>query len=207
MLFRLTLAALLLGTLGAGPLIGCGDDSEQAGKDLDAAARAAEPDPTLQTLTRQRARKGDLSRGSLSVTAFDLNNDKKEDQWILSEQGRTVRIERDLNFDSRIDQWQYPNAAGDIVEEEVDLDLDGKIDVVIFYNKGVVSRKNMALDFTGNFGISKYYDNQGNLLRVERDEDADGQPDVWEYYQDGSRVRIGWDENKDGVPDRFDTLE
>ena len=207
MVFRLTLAALLLAALCGGAILGCGDDGAQANKDLDRAARAAEPDPSFQTLSKQRARAGDLSRGALQVTSFDLNKDTEPDQWILTDGGRPVRMERDLNFDGRIDQWQYPNAAGDVVEEEVDLDLDGKIDVVIFYNKGVVAKKQMALDFTGNFGVIKLYDNQGNLLRIERDEDADGKTDVWEYYQDDVRVRIGWDENSDGVPDRFDTLD
>lgn len=186
--------------LCVGAACGCGSD-EEASKD------SANVPKESVSLSKQRVRTGSASRNALAIKTYDLNQDGKPDQWILSDEGKLVRIERDLNFDGRIDQWQYPDGAGEIVEEEMDLDRDGKIDVVTFYSKGIVSRKELALDFTGKFTIAKIYNNRGTLLRIERDEDADGVTDVWEYYEGGRRVRIGWDENKDGAPDRFDTMQ
>ena len=50
------------------------------------------------------------------------------------------------------------------------------------------------------------YDPAGSLLRVEHDEDGDQLVDRWDYYEKNRVVRTGWDENRDGVPDRFDNL-
>lgn len=157
--------------------------------------------------TGERARYGNLKRDSFTVQPMDLNQDEQPDQWTVKDSARTRWIERDLNFDGRVDMWQHPGKGGEIVEEEMDLDLDGYVDVVVYYEAGVVTRKELSIDFDGQFSIVKYYDKQGNLLRVERDDDGDQLVDVWEYYEKNRRVRIGWDENDDGQPDNFDTLE
>lgn len=185
-------------------LVACGgdDDAERDSDALKNGNKSNEP-------TDVRARNGNLVRDGLNVVPMDLNRDDRPDQWTLTDAaGKTVRVERDLNFDGTVDIWQYPNpeAPEDIVEEEMDLDKDGRVDVVAFYDSGVVIRKELALDFSGTFTVFKYYDAKGKLLRVEQDDDGDGQIDRWSYFEDGRRVRIGWDDDGDGQPDRFDQL-
>ena len=191
-----TIVGLVLFVLSSG----CGKDAEDnADKDRKGMFGSK--------ATGERARYGNLKRDAFTVTAVDLNQDERPDQWTVKDAVKTRWIERDLNFDGRVDLWQYPDASGAIVEEEMDLDLDGHVDVVVYYEAGVVTRKEMSIDFDGQFSIVKYYDKQGSLLRVERDDDGDGLVDVWEYYENERRVRIGWDENDDGKPDNFDTLQ
>ncbi len=178
-------------------LVACGGADE---KEDDAVKNAGE-------VTGERARYGNLQTGGFIVEETDLNQDGNPDQWMVKDNARTQRIERDLNFDGQVDLWQYPDNKGQVVEEEMDLDMDGSVDVVVYYRDGVVTRKEMSIDFQGGFSIVKFYDKKGELLRVERDEDADRDIDVWEYYEKGRRVRIGWDEDSDGQPDRFDTFD
>ena len=125
----------------------------------------------------------------------------------MKDAAATRWVERDLNFDGQVDMWQYPGPDGTVSEEQMDIDLDGRVDVVVYYEAGVVTRTEMSINFAGYFSIVKYYDKRGHLLRVERDDDEDGLVDVWEYYEKERRVRIAWDENDDGQPDRFDTLD
>lgn len=196
MVWALTLIGLVLIAL----LAGCGKDADD-NADRDRKGMIG------SKATGERARYGNLRRDSFTVQAMDLNQDEKPDQWTVKDASKTRWIERDLNFDGRVDLWQYPGDGGEIAEEEMDLDLDGHVDVVVYYEAGVVTRKEMSIDFAGNFSIVKYYDKQGDLLRVERDDDGDGLVDVWEYYEKNKRVRIGWDEDDDGQPDNFDTLK
>lgn len=179
----------------------CGGVDDEAEK--DARERGAQGGE----VSGERARFDSLRTEGYVVEATDLNQDEQPDQWVVKDNVRTQRIERDLNFDGQVDLWQYPDAKGQIVEEEMDLDMDGAVDVVVYYRDGVVTRKEMSIDFRGNFSIAKFYDKQGELLRVERDEDGDRDIDVWEYYEKGQRVRVGWDEDDDGQPDRFDTFD
>jgi hypothetical protein len=181
-------------------LAACGGNADDVDKDRDAMRGGS-------AATGERARYGNLSRDGFAVEPIDLNQDETPDQWTIKDSNATQRIERDLNFDGQVDLWQYPDASGNIAEEEMDLDMDGNVDVVVYYKDGIVSRKEMSVDFAGTFSIVKFYDKKGELLRVERDEDGDGDIDVWEYYENKQRVRVGWDETDDGQPDRFDNLD
>lgn len=192
---------LFLIILVFGGAIACGGDAdEQAEKD----------EKQMKGVTKaagERARYGNLSRDKFMVEPTDLNQDEEPDQWVFKDNVRAQRVERDLNFDGKVDLWQYPDEKGQVVEEEMDLDMDGQVDVVVYYDSGIITRKEMSVDFEGQFSIVKYYDKKGDLLRVERDEDGDRDIDVWEYYEKGQRVRVGWDEDQDGQPDRFDTFD
>jgi len=192
---------LLVVLVVSGGTMACGGDAdEQTDKDqqqMKGVSKAA----------GQRARYGNLSRDGFMVEPTDLNQDEEPDQWVFKDNVRTQRVERDLNFDGQVDLWQYPDAKGQVAEEEMDLDMDGRVDVVVYYDSGIITRKEMSVDFEGQFSIVKYYNKQGDLLRVERDEDGDQDIDVWEYYEKGQRVRVGWDEDSDGQPDRFDTFD
>lgn len=198
---------VLLTWLAAATLLamGCGDQGDDAERDSEAAKRASRA-PAEQA-DAGRKRHGNLSNSGLSVEAMDLNQDDEPDQWTYKSAETTVRNERDMNFDGRVDLWQHLDEAGNVVEEEMDLDLDGRIDVVAYYKDGVVTRKAMSVNFNDEFSIVKFYNKDGRLLRVERDQDSDGTPDMWEYYgEDGQRERVGWDNTGDGSPDEFDQL-
>jgi hypothetical protein len=182
--------------------VGCGKD-DAADKDADALKDNKRPGDNLV-----RARNKNLTRDGMGVKTLDLNRDEKPDQWVLTGAGGVVvRIERDLNFDGAVDVWQYPDANGIILEEEMDLDHDRLVDVIAYYREdGSLERKELALEFGNVFTVFKFYDPAGLLLRVEHDEDGDQLVDRWDYYEKNRVVRTGWDENRDGVPDRFDNL-
>jgi hypothetical protein len=195
-MFAMKIAILLILALST---LACGEDTS--------AKKDAVKVTSLGTGEGGRARAGDLKRDGYAVEAVDLNQDEKPDQWVVKDSARTVRIERDMNFDGKVDVWSYPAKDSDqIVEEEMDLDLDGRVDLVVFYQNNLPTKKHLSLDFSGKFSITKFYDQQGSLLRVERDEDGNGVADIFEYYENNQRVRVGWDETGDGQPDRFDTL-
>ena len=193
-LSRLILVFLLVVTQG------CGSDTPAQKSDSDVNAE------TAVISGPPRARNRNLIRDGFTVESVDINSDERPDQWTYKSGAKIVRIERDINFDDRIDMWQYPGEDGTIVEEEMDLDLDGIVDVVTFFENGVIVRKESSIDFQQGFSIAKIYDGKGNLLRVERDEDGDNRPDIWEYYEGSRRVRVGWDSNGDGIPDKFDSI-
>lgn len=152
----------------------------------------------------ERARYGNLTTDGLTVEKADLDGTGEADQWtFLDESGQVVRVERDMNFDGRVDLWEYYE-GGELVEEEMSLDSSENIDAVVFYTDGTIRRQKMASGFDGTFAIEKFYDSEGRLQRVERDTSNDGQVDTWDYYDDGERVRIGWDTIGDGQPDRFE---
>ncbi len=183
--------------------VACGDTADQAEKDAEAKAKQVRSNAPAD----QRARYANLWQDGMTVKTADLNKDERPDQWTYRASGKIVRFERDLNFDGRVDIWQYPDLEGNVLEEEMDLDKDGKVDVMARYNAdGVVEYKELAVEFSGKFTVFKFYDDRGELLRVEQDEDADGRIDRWDYYENRRRVRVGWDEDRDGVPDRFDNL-
>ena len=152
----------------------------------------------------ERARYKNLNTEGVDISPVDLNGDGKPDQWKISASGRVVRVERDLNFDGRVDAYLYTNDAGEVFEEEFDLDVDGVVDVINYYRMGVLTRKEMSVDFTGDITIIKYYDSNGKLTRVERDEDNNNRIDTWEYYQDEVKIRTGRDVSGDGTPDVFE---
>lgn len=190
LMLALILACIAL--MGAGSL-GCASKSGAEDEGVD----TREP----------RARHGNLSTRGLDVVQADLNGDDRPDQWSLfNSQGQLLRVERDLNFNGQVDMWQHYSPEGDLIEEEMALDTDGVVDVVAFYRDGKLHEKWMSTGFDGQFPIRKRYDNQERLLRVERDSNGDGRADIWEFFENGQRVRIGWDTTGDGQADSFDQL-
>lgn len=155
------------------------------------------------TILKTRKRDPNFDLSSLERTVVDVNGDDRPDQWEYYKNGASAVTARDFNFDGNPEVWRYYGANGRVVEEEYNLDPDPHIDVIHYLEGGTTRRKLISVDFQGKFTIEKFYDKQGNLLRVERDSDGDGQPETWEYFEDGKRVRIGWDEDLDGVADTF----
>jgi hypothetical protein len=153
-----------------------------------------------------RARLGNLSQAGLTVRTSDLNGDGRPDQWHYTAPGGgvLVRVERDINFDGRVDVYEHYDEAGRLVEQEMQLDFDERIDVVRYYRDGVLVRRELATGFDGRFTLVKVYDGSGNTLRVEHDTDGDGRIDSWEYFEEGRVVSAERDTNGDGRPDTRD---
>jgi len=153
----------------------------------------------------QRARYDNLTTSGLELTTSDLNGDGSLDQWSYSANGRLVRVERDIDFDGRIDVYEYYDAAGALVEEEMHLDFDDQIDVVRYYRGDTLTRREVNTGFAGRFAMIKFYDADGNVLRVERDSNGDGRIDTWEYFDNDVLVRVGRDMDGDGSPELVDS--
>lgn len=141
----------------------------------------------------------------------DLNGDGKPDtfKYYLPRQDkpeelRLVRREMDLNFDGRLDLWNWYGEEGELVKQAFDLDFDGKIDVVSFFEHGVVVRKELYQRSGDKPDAFKYYSN-GQLIRSERDTTGNGKIDTWEYWEEGRVHRVGQDLDGDGKVDRWTT--
>lgn len=154
-----------------------------------------------------RARDNTLNNLGLREAPIDLNNDMIPDQYNYYDPGTNllVRTERDVDFDGRIDIYEYYNGEGVIVEEEMNLDFDSAIDVVRYYREDGLLRRALAVGFSGELSVIKFYDNEGNILRIERDSDFNGQIDTWEYFEDNQIVRVARDEDGDGTPESMET--
>ncbi|OHD05782.1 MAG: hypothetical protein A2Z98_15260 [Spirochaetes bacterium GWB1_27_13] len=76
--------------------------------------------------------------GTILKEEHDTNNDTKPDMWVKytynAEGGlKDVVIEKDDNFDGKVDEWHYSNNKRQIIKVEKDTDFDGKIDSVKNY--------------------------------------------------------------------------
>lgn len=182
---------LVLALVGA-LAVGCSSSGDVVDDDLD-------PEELPE-----RARYGNLSTSGLTVDKADLDGSGQPDQWTFRDaSGGVVRVERDMNFDGRVDLWEYYE-DGKLIEEEKSLDSADKVDAVVFYDNGQIRRQKMASGFDGTFAIEKFFGSDGELQRVERDTSNDGEVDTWAYYEDGERSRVGWDTTGDGQPDTFE---
>jgi len=145
------------------------------------------------------------------IQKFDLNGDKVPDVWKVFAKAAgggadpklvLVRKEVDVNFDGRVDVWQYFDDKGRIGKDEMDLNFDSRIDVVTYYEKGKVVRREVNAEFDGPPDLFKYYE-EGALVRIERDADNDGRIDTWEFYEGGALARVGQDRDGDGQADTW----
>ena len=168
---------------------------------------ACSGDQSGEATLSERARNDNLSSSGLQLTKSDLNGDGAPDQWVFFDaaSGQVVRVERDIDFDDRIDVYEYYDEAGELVEEEMHLDFDGLIDVVRYYRGDALARREIATGFDGRFAMVKYYDAEGNVLRVERDSTGNGRIDTWEYFDGDTLVRVGRDTDGDGRPELVDS--
>jgi YD repeat-containing protein len=164
-------------------------------------AEVADPDASLP-----RARNHNLGSGGLSIQEYDLDRNGQPDQWYYTadDTGQIVRVERDIDFDGRVDLYEHWQ-GGELVEEEMNLDFDGQVDVVRFYRGAELTRRELSTSFDGLFTMAKFYDAQGQVLRVERDSDRDGRVDTWEYFENGQVIQVGRDADGDGSPEIMDT--
>lgn len=170
-----------------------------------------ETEPEPETAPHPHAAISRPQTGEEVVTS-DLNGDGKPDvfKYYLpsSSEGELmlVRREMDLNFDGRLDLWNWYDEKGELLKQAFDLDFDGQIDVFSWFEHGVVVRKELSQRSGDRPDTFKYYD-QGQLVRIERDTSGDGKIDTWEYWESGQLDRVGQDLDGDGRVDRWTTPE
>ncbi|MBN1944198.1 MAG: hypothetical protein JW797_00925 [Bradymonadales bacterium] len=144
-----------------------------------------------------RARHNSLRIEGLTSVAYDLDQDGENDQWCYYDGGTNVlvRVERDIDFDGRIDLYEHYDRQGRLVEEEMHLDFDRRIDVVRYYRGDTLVRRELATGFDGRFTLAVQYDARGEVLRIEQDTDGDGRFDT---LLGGSEI-AGGAQNRDGL--------
>lgn len=168
-------------------------------------AQTAEAEAMINLPERERF--DTLRRNTYRRVPADINADGVNDQYSYYSGERLRWRERDLDFDGTTDFFEYYDASGATVEQEFQLDFDPAIDLVRVYQDGVLYRKELSTTFDGAMSMFKIYDQSGQLIRIERDTTLDGDVDVWMYYSGGELVRTARDEDGDGLPDGFETVE
>lgn len=143
---------------------------------------------------------------SSDAEKLDANGDGRAEIVIVKSGGREVCRAVDLNFDGKIDVWEYRDASGQVRRRETDYDRDGKIDEVAEYRNGVLVSKVRATTLNDKVDTWQYYDN-GVLARVERDSDGDGVVDQWWEYKRPDCPLIHADTDGDGRPDPGATVD
>ncbi len=76
-----------------------------------------------------------LDSDQLLYEEFDFNYDGDMDDFYYFEEGTLSRQEIDTNFDRQIDMWIYLHEGMYVSRIERDLDFDGKVDRVTDYDK------------------------------------------------------------------------
>ena len=116
--------------------------------------------------------------------------------------------EADLNADGVKDIVRYYNDEGRPLREEADRYLDGRVDEVTYFQDGQVVRRELDSNGDGTIDTKHFYVS-GTVSRSERDiagrsSAAQWHPDRWEYFEQGSVVRMGTDLDGDGKVDHWD---
>jgi hypothetical protein len=113
------------------------------------------------------------------VQRFDTNGDGQIDQWEYYEADVLTRLEKDRDYDERVDHW-------------------------VTYQDGKAVRAEFDTNGSGKADQHEFYDADGALQLVTSDEDGDGNPDQWQTYEQGTVARIEYDQNGDGRPDQWE---
>ena len=91
-----------------------------------------------------------------TVQRFDTNADGQIDQWEYYESDALARLEKDRDYDQRVDHW-------------------------VIYQEGKAVQAEFDTNGSGTADQREFYDADGALQRVTSDEDGDGNVDsVWE---------------------------
>ncbi len=106
----------------------------------------------------------------------------------VTEGGRLVRKERDVNGDGKPDILRYYDGTGRLTRQEEDSRLGGRLDTWTFYEEGGAVRKESDTDGDGRVDLWAVYDgreDQDHIVRTEADTDHDGHRDRVTLYAKG----------------------
>ena len=135
-----------------------------------------------------------------TVQRFDTNADGQIDQWEYYEAGALTRLEKDRDYDQRVDHW-VTYQDGKSVQAEFDTNGSGTADQREFYNaEGALMRVTSDEDGDGTFEQQLFYGADKQLERLEKDTNGDGNADQWQTFEGGKVARIALDQDFNGQP-------
>ena len=115
-----------------------------------------------------------------TVQRFDTNADGQIDQWEYYEADALTRLEKDRDYDQRVDHW-VTYRDGKAVQAEFDTNGSGTADQREFYDaEGALQRVTSDEDGDGTFEQQLFYGPGAQLERLEKDANGDGNPDQWQ---------------------------
>lgn len=141
------------------------------------------------------------------VETEDQNGDGEPDAFFHKKEGALFRINRDRNFDGRLDEWiDVENEQWTL--RKTDENYDHIVDLRDTFSKdGWLVKRERDLDYDSVFDFTEYYAAQNQLERSEQDTNGDGRVDVWKFFKDGEFIRREVDGNFDGKPDRWEKFD
>ena len=141
-----------------------------------------------------------------TVQRFDTNGDGQIDQWEYYEADALTRLEKDRDYDERVDHW-VTYRDGKAVQAEFDTNGSGKADQREFYDAdGALQRVASDEDGDGTFEQQLFYGADKQLERLEKDTNGDGNADQWQTFEQGKVVRIALDQDFNGKPEQWQSF-
>ncbi len=167
--------------------------------------------PKVELLDRNKDGEPDLIRhvmiidesGSRPPVTYmveeDTNSDTRMDTFTYRPDGRLVKIEKDSDFNRKIDTKIY--FFKDQVVRKERYDKKGQLTMVVDYDdEGYPSQQRVDTNGDGRFNlVISFID--GKRSTSTEDTNNDGKVDLWERYENDKLVEKTWDENGDGLPD------
>jgi hypothetical protein len=110
----------------------------------------------------------------------------------------------DKNNDGKPDEFFVYNLKGELVSLEKDRNFDGRIDHVEKYRYGKIVSLAVDMNNNGIFEVKTNFDENGLQETMERDLDEDGKADRIVHYDPKTQVQEWYEEDTDhdGVMDK-----
>ena len=142
-----------------------------------------------------------------NVHRFDTNGDAQIDQWEYYDSGVLARLEKDRDYDRRVDHW-VTYQDGKAVQAEFDTNGSGTVDQREFYDAdGILQRVINDQDGNGTFEQQFHYAPGNRPKRLEKDTNGDGHPDQWHTFEQGRLARIALDQDFNGKPEQWQSYD
>jgi hypothetical protein len=134
--------------------------------------------------------------------------DKGEFKGYYDTLGQIARVEYDSNKDGRADYIAHYGPNRQVRLIEVDEDYDAWIDRWEYYDAdGKLEKVGRWRRTRGKADVWRFPGKDGIPVRVEYDDDGDGRPDRVEVLEGGRLARVEIDADRDGRTDRWQFWE
>ncbi|MBI4387593.1 MAG: hypothetical protein HY582_00935 [Candidatus Omnitrophica bacterium] len=148
----------------------------------------------------------------VEVIEEDLNGDGKADAYHYYREKVLFRINRDRNFDGKLDEWiDVKNDKWSF--RKADENYDRIVDVKDYFSSEQVLRKReRSLTYDqprrkNKFPYVEHYNAKGQLEQVKHDTNDDGKADVWKVFKEEHLFETKVDKDFDGKPDQTITAK
>lgn len=143
----------------------------------------------------------DERTGKISELWVDTNADGTTDTQAHLDGAAVVGVERDLDGDSKIDQWEYYDDTAQLQRVGFSLLGDGVVDAWAYYGTDQqLTVIEVSTRRDGTVDRWEHYEG-GVMVRVETDTTGDGQADTWSTYANGILTETGFNSNEAGGGD------